>query len=553
MLKSIYLAFVTIIYLGLIMACASERPITGGPEDKEAPHIIFSSPENETVNVDRNAEIVIKFNEQMKKSTFSSSLQIWPRPPGKYTIKSSWTWLKISFSEALDSNETYLLTLDKGVQDLRGNGLEATYVMAFSTGGDLNAGRLTGTISGPADVKKNGDLLLYKKFDTDLTQLRQQAADYIFQPDEAGNFELPYLAERSYMLFYHWDRNKNKRIDGDDYFGRPEVASVWARADSVLTRHKIWPQVVPLKRLKLLGVSQLADQFIQIRANRVVSAEALESVELIIDGFRIPILGISKIEDDDFAMNLDIASPLQDTSQVWLHSFKDTSGYAMNSDTLTFVSTSDFDTLALGTIKVAWANEDNFENPRESSRISLNSKLPVLFKSDSAFSLMGGQKDSVIYSGTLEKRNTMEWFFTTDSSLQGGKTYQWQIETRHLHSPLNGRELDSLLSGSLKLVNQDSLGSLKVMQMGVNILECRLTGKGIDRQFQLKPGEVVTLEDLPARSYALVAYVDANGDGRYQSGGMGPAARSELFWFYPGEIKVRARWETDLGIWVLHD
>lgn len=89
--------------------------------------------------------------------------------------------------------------------------------------------------------------------------------------------------------------------------------------------------------------------------------------------------------------------------------------------------------------------------------------------------------------------------------------------------------------------------------MGVHVLECRLTGKGIDRQFQLKPGEVSTLEGLPARSYALVAYVDENGDGRYQSGGMGPAAKSEPFWFYPNEIKVRARWETDLGIWVLHE
>ena len=147
----------------------------------------------------------------------------------------------------------------------------------------------------------------------------------------------------------------------------------------------------------------------------------------------------------------------------------------------------------------------------------------------------------------------MEWIFTTDSLLEGGKTYQWQIDTQHLHATLNGPELDSLMSGSLKTVNQDSLGSLKVMHMGVDVLECRLTGKGIDRQFQLKPGEVITMEGLPARSYALVAFVDENGDGRYQSGGLGPASKSEPYWFYPDEIKVRARWETDLGIWMLHE
>ena len=553
MSKTIYSPIIPIVLIVLLGTCASERPITGGPEDKEAPLIIFSSPENESINVSRNTEILIKFNEQMKKSTFSSALQIWPRPPGEYEIKSSWTWLKIRFSEPLDSNETYLLTLDKGVQDLRGNGLAATYVMAFSTGGDVNAGRLSGRITGASDIKKNGDLLLYRKFDTDLSQLRQEEADYVFQPDEAGNFVLPYLSERSYMLFYHWDRNKNKLIDGDDYFGRPEVASVWARTDSVLTRHKMWPQVVPLKSLKLLGVSQLADQFIQIRANRLVSAEALESIELIIDNVKIPILGISKVEDDNFAINLDIATPLKDTSRVWLHSFLDTSGFELNSDTLTFATVSSFDTLALEKIEVEWASESDFSKSQQTSQIRLSSNLPVLFKSDSAFSLVDAQRDTMMIPGDLVKLNTMEWLFMPDSLLEDGKTYKWQIKTRHLYAPLNGRPLDSLQSGNLKLVNQDSLGSLKVMHMGVDVLDCRLMGKGIDRRFLLKPGEASTLEGLPARSYTLIAYVDENGDGRYQSGGMGPAAKSEPFWFYPDEIKVRARWETDLGIWMLKD
>ncbi len=548
-----YTMLILSILLGLIMTCANERPITGGPEDKEAPEIIFSLPENETVNVDPNTEILIKFNEQMKKSTFATSLQIWPRPPGEYEIKSSWTWLKITFSEPLDTNETYLLTLDKGAQDLRGNGLDATYVMAFSTGDDLNGGRLTGTISGANDIKKNGDLLLYRQFDTDLGQLRQEEADYVFQPDESGNFELPYLAERSYMLFYHWDRNKNKLIDGDDYFGRPEVAAVWARTDSVPTRHKIWPQVIPLESLKLLGVTQLADQFIQVRANRMVSTEALESVELIINDIKIPILGRSKVEEDNFAMLLDVAAPLNDSSQVWIHSFLDTSGYLLNSDTLSLVTRTDFDTLALSAIKVDWKHADSFDSPAQNSQMKLNSNLPLIFKSDSAFSLVDSEVDTVNLAGTIEKMNTMEWVFSADTSLEDGKTFKWQIDTQYLHAPLNSSELDSLMSGSLKTVNQDSLGSLKVMQLDRFALECRLTGKGVDRQFRLKPAEAVTLEGLPAQSYSLVAYADENGDGRYQSGGLGPASKSEPFWFYSNDIKVRARWETDLGIWLLHE
>jgi len=553
MLKTCAAILSSIILFAMLLTCANERAITGGPEDKEAPLILYSWPANESVNVDRKTEILIKFNEQMKKSTFESSLQIWPRPPGDYEVKSSWTWLKIRFSEALDSNETYLLTLDKSVQDLRGNGLDATYVMAFSTGGDLNAGRLVGTIYGPADIKKNGDLLLYRQFDTDLTVLRQQAADYVFQPDDRGRFELPYLAERSYMLFYHWDRNQNKRIDGDDYFGRPEVATVWAKSDSLLKSHKIWPQVVPLKSLKLLKVTQLAEQFLQIRANRMVSEESLEGLDLFIDGVKIPILGSTKVDDDNFAMNLDIAAPLKNGDQVWLHNFQDTTGFKLKSDTLTLTTQSVFDSLSLGKIQVSWMNQGKQALSGDDHRIRLKSKLPILFKSDTAFSIVDKALDSVNIPGSVHKQNSMNWVFTADSTLEDGKTYQWEIDTRQIYAPLNQYELDSLMEGSLKTVNPDSLGSLKLRHMGVDILECRLSGKGVDRRFKLLPGEAVTVNDLPAQSYALVGFVDEDGDGRYLSGGMGPAAKSEPFWFYPDQIKIRARWETDLGIWLLHE
>ncbi len=539
--------------LAFLWSCANERPISGGPVDKEAPQIIYSSPENESVNVRTTTEILIKFNEQMKKATFKSSLQIWPRPPGGFEIKSSWTWLKVKFNEPLDSNETYLLTLDKGAQDLQGNGLESTYIMAFSTGSRLNSGRLTGTIHGAANIKKNGNLLLYKKFDMNLDDLRQSDADYIFQPDDVGNFELPYLAGRSYMLFYHWDRNKNKRIDGDDYFGRPETASVLARTDSLQKVHKIWPQLIPLERLKLLGASQIGDQFIQIRANRPMTKKAITEMDLYLSKGEIPVLGAALAEEDEFAVHLNIAAPVSEGSLVWLQNFQDTSGFQLSSDTLALKIPANMDTLTLNIPQVFWSNERVLRYPNETSEIHINANLPFIFKSDSAFKLLDTRQDSIAIQGSLSKISSMEWMFNPDSVLRDGRTYRWQIETRFLHSPLNGKELDSLMSGKLSTIDADSLGSIRVIQMGVVKLICQLKGKGVDRRFTLDPGSSYILEELPAQTYSLTAFIDRNGDNRYNSGGLGPAAGSESFWVYRSEIKVRARWETDLGIWRLHD
>ncbi len=542
---------VVLIYL-IIGSCASERPITGGPADVTPPEILFASPENESVNIDTTVEILIKFNEQMKKSTFESAIQVWPRPSGGFEIKSGWTWLKLKFNEPLEPDETYLLTLDKGAQDLRGNGLASTYVLAFSTGNKLNSGRLSGTIHGSADIKKNGDLLLYRKFDTDLSELRQEPADYVFQPDDEGFFELPYLAVRSYMLFYHWDRNRNKLIDGDDYFARPVQAAVQARNDSIVTNHWLWPHLIPLEKLKLLGVTQLADQFLQIRGNRPVSREALTGLSLSIDNVEIPVLGAALVDEDDFAMNLDIASTLRDSSQVWIHNFQDTSGFTLDSDTLRLKTQTVFDTLALEALDVRWSSENKMKYPSESSAINIGSSLPMIFKADSAFTLVDSRIDSVRIPGSLNKNSSMEWVFTPDSLLKGGGTYAWKIESQLLHSPLHGGELDSLLKGSLKTVHPDSLGSLRIMQIGSDVLQCRLTARDLDRSFELVPGQPLLIKELPARTYSLTGYIDRDSNGRYNSGGLGPAARAESFWIFEDEIKVRARWETDLGTWTLN-
>ncbi|MEA3288257.1 MAG: Ig-like domain-containing protein [Candidatus Marinimicrobia bacterium] len=545
------LVFLALITLNSFWTCANERAITGGPEDKTAPRILFSTPENESVNIDPDLTIYIKFTEQMKQATFKTALQIWPRPPGDFELKSGWTWLKISFNEPLEQDVTYLLTLDKTTQDLRGNGLESTFVLAFSTGANLNSGHLSGVIHGSKAIKKNGNILLYRQFDIPLQELRKLPADYIFQPDDDGTFELSYLAERSYMLFYHWDRNRNRLLDGDDFFGRPRNASVLAHGDSIKVIHKLWPQLIPLEQFKLLEVAELSGQFIQVRTSRPVTRKTLENIELVADKVILPILGSSLVKEDEHAMHLNTAMPITQNTQVWLTNFQDTSGFSLHSDTLVFYTSTEYDTLEFEDLTVSWTNGSPKRFPNESSSMQIRSNLPFTFRSDSAFQIRDAQVDSVVIPGSLQKSSSMEWVFTPDTLLADGRSFKWEVITSSLYSALNYHDLDSLMTGQLFTVHSDSLGSLRVFHSGSEILECELTGKDIERSFKLKPGLPVLIDHLPAQQYFLSAYVDQNGDGRYNSGGLGPVAGSEPFWFFPTEIRVRARWETDLGEWVL--
>jgi len=535
--------------LSLLLTCANERAITGGPADVIAPEITYSSPKNEAVNVGSSARVTIKFNEQMKQASLKSALQIWPNPPGGYEIKTGWTWIKVRFNQDLAANETYLLTLDKSAQDLRGNELESTYVLAFSTGDSLNSGRIEGSIYGDKNIRKNGNLLLYRQFDLPLSELRQQPADYVFQPDDDGNFKLDYLAEQSYLLYYHWDRNHNKRLDGDDYFGRPMIATVQARSDTLGSRHHIWPQVLPLPRVKLLELGELGEQFIQIRTARPWTKKSMNSFELFSEHQPIPVLGASKVAEDDFALHVDVADPIPNSAEVWIQNFIDTSGYSLNSDTLRFVRPEKFDTLTVSPFAIEWKNSSEAKLISDSSAMVIKGRLPFKFRSDTGFQLFGSEADSVSILGSLKRLTTMSWEFIPTENLKDGKTYIWQIDTDSIESPLNGFELDSLLKGKLSSVSRDSLGSVRVMQMGFEDMECSLVSKGVKRNFLLKPGIAALIKDLPAQKYSLVAYVDKDKNGRYSGGGMEIESGSEPFWVYPEEIKVRARWETDLGLW----
>ena len=542
------LRWITVAFMVLLASCANERAITGGPEDKEAPVILWATPENESTSVDRQTEIYIRFSEQMQRSTLEAAVQVWPRPASGFEVKTGWTWMRIRFPEALDSAETYLLTLQKSASDLRGNGLEAPYVMAFSTGKDINDGVVQGRLHGSKEVLKNGELLLYRVFDTELDVLRQEPADYVIQPDDEGFFRLPYLDMRSYMLFYHWDRNRNKEIDGDDLFGRPDMASVRATPDSNAAAYDIWPDLVPLEALRLLGASMYGPHQLQVRGDRKVDITRQTELELLVNGVDVPILGISDQAGDEFALNLHLAGLLNDSSQVWLQSFLDTSGTYLNSDTLQMKRADESDTLALQKLQVTWEGGHTERFPSDPVELSIRGTVPYTLTGDSIMHLVDKAVDSVRIYGSVRQISTTHWLFSPDSLPVSGTRFSWELQTAAIATDYPS-EIDSLMGGQVNSISPDSLGSMRIMHMGFFTMHAILTGKDVERTFTIKPGEEKVVDELPAGEYRLMGFEDRDGDGIYSSGGLGPAARAETFYTYPEQIRVRARWETDLGIW----
>jgi len=540
-----------LLILGMIGSCASERSITGGPVDKTAPEIVSSNPRSGSLSVDPKTDILIRFSEQMDKNSVKSALQVWPRPDGGYEIENGWTWVRVSFNDPLASNETYLLTLDKTAKDLRGNALAATHIMAFSTGEEMNAGKIRGKITGNAQVMKNGDILLFKELNTDLTELSSASADYIFQPNDDGSFELNFLNDQSYLLYYHWDRNRNRTIDANDYFGRPQRATVFARTDSLIAEQGIWPQVVGREHVKLLEVSRLYEEMYQIRTDLLYADNTLKSLRLFTADSEAHILGATRVDDDDVALHLMLKDTLMDDVKVWVQGFIDTSGHALDSDTLHVANGNTVDSLHFDPLTVSWLNGELTKYPGDAGMITLKANLPFSILSDTVFQVYSQLHDSIPLPGTLEQLDAMTWGFQAGEGIEGGQSYKWKLFTSGLDVPNLANELDSIWTGQLQTISSDSLGSIRLLNMDVGVLQCELHSADLLREFQLHPGTPVIIDDLPATSYVLRAYRDKNMNGRFDSGNMDPRIGSEEFWVYSEPIMVRARWETDIGSWEL--
>lgn len=121
-------------------------PPGGGPVDKRPPSIIRTIPENGSVGVAPEVSIRLRFDEEVNHESLRDAFSLSPPPPGKVTAKWHGKEVVLSFDPPLTRDRTYVLALGTQLKDLRGNPLDETVHLAFSTGETLDQGRISGRL-----------------------------------------------------------------------------------------------------------------------------------------------------------------------------------------------------------------------------------------------------------------------------------------------------------------------------------------------------------------------------------------------------------------------
>ncbi len=213
----------------LLTACANPVMPSGGPRDTTPPFVASSAPEPGETNVTRET-VRITFSEYVEAGSFAQAVTASPPFDGPLEFDWSGRTVEIAFPQPLRDTTTYILTIGTDLTDTRGVALDQPITLAFSTGPTINRGRLGGSVVSAATGDPMGrmDVYAYAAPDSTLPDSLPERPIYRTQTGSDGQFRFEYLREQPYYVVALRDLNRNRQPDPLEAFAVPPAPVYFA-------------------------------------------------------------------------------------------------------------------------------------------------------------------------------------------------------------------------------------------------------------------------------------------------------------------------------------
>jgi hypothetical protein len=202
--------------ISFLFACASPKPLSGGPKDALPPRILdYESTPNKQTNFHQK-EITITFDEWIELKGVDQQLVISPLMPKKPEIKQKGKSIIITLPDSLRENTTYTLNFGNAIQDLNeGNKLE-NFSFIFSTGDFLDSIKLSGIVTDATTLKPSPDtwVMLYPTGLDDIVYSKQP--EYVTKTNKEGAWSISNVRSDSFLVVALKDENLNFVYDLDN-------------------------------------------------------------------------------------------------------------------------------------------------------------------------------------------------------------------------------------------------------------------------------------------------------------------------------------------------
>jgi hypothetical protein len=193
-------------------------PPSGGPADTTPPFVVETRPGKQASSVPRDAGFELTFSETIDCRTVERNITFLPEAAfGE--IECSGATFSAEFADSLLENQTYVVTVEPGVQDDHGVRSRDSYVLAFSTGDSLDQGIIQGEVVEDT-LKIIGAIVWASRSPAVMDSAGiVRDWDYMTTSGEDGVFILEYLEPGGYYLAAFLDRNSNGRFETESERG----------------------------------------------------------------------------------------------------------------------------------------------------------------------------------------------------------------------------------------------------------------------------------------------------------------------------------------------
>jgi len=527
--------------LGLA-ACANPVPPSGGPPDRTPPALVESTPPSNATNV-QDPRIRLVFSEGIDPASVARALSITPTPERLPEVRVRGRTVTFTLPAPLRPNTTYVLTFDTNLRDLHGVALREPIVLAFSTGPTINRGRLAGRVLDAASGRPVAgvDVYAYALSDTLPPHAWPDAPDYRTQTDPEGRFRFAYLSQQPYFVVALADRNRNRRPDPGEAFAAPPIPTLMAD-----TTDRPFPEAWLLTRLDTMPpapqrVQPLSNRRLQVRFSEPVRLQTRDPSRwrLFSEDATVPIDVVYQVAERPLDVLL-YTAPLRATTYFLRPGgVVDTAGNPVRPDTLRFTGSERPDTLRLRFLGFEPAAEALLL-PDQPLRLRFNQPPPDLAPYLSLTDTTGAPR-----AFRLESPDGTTYALWPDPPLRPNERLQLVLDGRIVGRP------DTLWRATLALMPAAMLGSLSGVVQAADttapiVVELLPETPTLPLRRQTLPpgGGMFHFEQLPEGRFRVRAFLDRNGNRRWDGGQLLPYEPPEPLRRLPEPLQTRPRWEV---------
>ena len=256
----------------LFFSCAQIGTPNGGIYDRIPPKAKSSKPPHNSTNFkEKSFEIV--FDEYISTENTSEEIIISPPLKNKPVVKAHLKTLKVSWTDTLAENTTYIFDFGNSIIDYtEGNRLN-NFVYSFSTGNVIDTFEYKGKVLEAYSLKPVAKkyVMLYKSEEKDIA--KKEKPSYITRTDSNGNYHFQNIAQGTYQILALDDKNQNLIYD----LSNEGIAFAKERVESTIYKLDTLPKTKATKT-NLLYFFEPKDSLISLSSSKLISNYRLQLV-----------------------------------------------------------------------------------------------------------------------------------------------------------------------------------------------------------------------------------------------------------------------------------